>query len=241
MIGRRIGGWAGFALAALASFGAPPAHADKLRAEQREGESGYVAVEELSFETIVEAGTGYSATLRVRTALHNSSLSSRDVVHAIGLPFASSVEGLRVMKDGAWADGAATTVASERSRRAPGTVFVRQMVPANRHDNPGAEVVAYGLDADETLQVEVVVRVFPRLRGDAWELDLPGRGVGSLSLAPDRRVLVQGLRGGESFAVDEESSGGKPYVLSRAEDTVTVSWPSQLRSTEDEASIADCR
>ena len=210
----------------------PSARADKLRAEQFEGESGYVAVEELSFETILEAGPGYSATLRIRTALHNSSLSARDVVNAIGLPFASQVEGIRVLKDGAWIGGAATTVASEQSRRAPGTVFVRRMLPANRFDNPGAEVIAYGLGPDETLQVEVVVRVFPRLRGEAWELDLPGRGVGSLALAPDRRVLVQGLRSGESFAVDQESSGGKPFLLSRAEDTVTVSWPSQLRSTE---------
>lgn len=222
----------GLALGALALFAVPTAQADLLRAEQREGETGYVAVEELSFETIIEAGSDYSATLRVRTALHNSSLSTRDVVHTVGLPFASQVVGVRVMKDGAWSDGTGTDVASERSRRAPGSVFVRQLVPKNRRDNPGAEIVAYGLDADETLQVEVAVRVFPRLRGESWELELPSRGVGSNALAPERRVLVQGLRSGESFSVDEESSGGKPFILSRAEDTVSVSWPSQLRSTD---------
>lgn len=220
------------ALGALALLAVPTAQADLLRAEQREGETGYVAVEELSFETIIEAGSDYSATLRIRTALHNSSLSTRDVVHALGLPFASQVEGVRVMKDGAWTDGVGTDVASERSRRAPGSVFVRQIVPKNRRDNPGAEVVAYGLDADETLQVEVVVRVFPRLRGESWELELPSRGVGSNALAPERRVLVKGLRSGQSFSVDEERSGGKPFILSRAEDTVSVSWPSQLRSTD---------
>jgi len=210
----------------------PTASADTLRAEQHEGERGYVAVEELSFETIVEARTGYSATLRIRTALHNSSLSSRDVVHALALPFASQIEGVRVMKDGAWTDGAGTSVAPERSRRAPGSVFVRRIDPAKRHDIPGAELVAYGLAADETLQVELQVRVFPRLRGDAWELDLPARGVGSLALAPERRVLVRGLRSGETFSVDEEDSAGRPFVLSRAEDTVTVSWPSHLQSSE---------
>lgn len=219
-------------MGALALFTTPNAHADTIRAEQRDGESGYVAVEELSFETIIEAGAGYSATLEIRTALHNSSLSERDVVHAIGLPFASQIEGVRVVEDGSWEDGAATIVASERSRRSPGTVFVRRLDPKSSYDNPGAEVVAYSLEPDETIQVAVRVRVFPRLRGKAWELDLPGRGVGSLALAPQRRVLVRDLRSGESFAVEEQSSAGKPYMLTRAEDTVTVSWPSHLRSTD---------
>ncbi|MGH1341378.1 MAG: hypothetical protein ACRBN8_07505 [Nannocystales bacterium] len=232
MFGGRGGAWAGLTLGVWALFAAPQAHADKLRAEQREGERGYVAVEELSFEAIVEADSGYSATLKLRTALHNSSLSMRDVVHAIGLPFVSEVEGVRVMKDGAWQDGAGTTVAAERSRRAPGSVFVRRISPRNRRDNPGAELVAYGLAADETLQVEISVRVYPRLRGDAWELDLPARGVGSLSLADERRVLVRGLKSGEGFTVDEESNEGRPAISSRAADTVTVSWPSQLRSTD---------
>lgn len=214
-----------------ALLAAPQVHADKLRAEQHEGERGYVAVEELSFEAIVEAGSGYSATLKLRTALHNSSLSSRDVVHAIGLPFASAIDGVRVMKDGTWQMGAGTTVAGERSRRAPGSVFVRRLTPRNRLDNPGAELVAYGLAPDETLQVEISVRVYPRLRGDAWELELPARGVGSLSLASERRVLVRGLKSGEEFSVDEDTSDGRPFVSSRAADTVTVSWPSQLQST----------
>ncbi len=228
----RVARWLAAAGLAVLALQPTDAQADKLRAEQREGETGYVAVEELSFETIIEAGDAYSATLRVRTALHNSSLSERDAVHAIGLPFASVVEGVRVMKDGAWVDGSGTAVATERSRRAPGTVFVRNLTPATRLDIPGAELVAYGLGPDQTLQVEIEVRVFPRLRGDAWELDLPTRGVGSLSLAPDRLVLVRGLRSGEEFQVDEEPSRGRPFVLSRAEDTVTVSWPSHLRSNE---------
>lgn len=228
----RGGAWAALTLGLWALFAAPQAQADKLRAEQREGERGYVAIEELSFEAIVEASDGYSATLKLRTALHNSSLSPRDVVHAIGLPFASTIEGVKVMKDGAWQDGAGTTVASERSRRAPGSVFVRRLTPRNRADNPGAELVAYSLEPDETLQVEISVRVHPRLRGETWELDLPARGVGSLSLASERRVLMRGLKPGETFGVDEERSDGRPFISSRASDTVTVSWPSQLRSTE---------
>jgi hypothetical protein len=219
-------------VAACTALAVPTAQADKLRAEQNEGERGYVAVEELSYEAIIEAGDGYSAVMRLRTALHNSSLSTRDVVHAIGLPFASEIEGLRVLDGGTWKDGGGTMLASERSRRAPGSVFVRRIAPAKRTDIPGAELVAYGLAADQTLQVEVTVRVFPRLRGDAWELDLPGRGVGSLSLAAERRVLVKGLARGESFSVDDERNAGKPMLTSRAEDTVTVSWPSHLRSAE---------
>ncbi len=228
----RAARWTAVLSVGLAMLVPSAAEADKLRSEQYEGETGYVAVEELSFETIIEAGDTYSATLRIRTALHNSSLSARDVVHAIGLPFASQVAGVRVMKDGAWVDGAGTSVASERSRRSPGTVFVRNLSPDDRFDIPGAELVVYGLGADQTLQVEVEVRVFPRLRGDAWELDLPTRGAGSLALAPDRRVLVRGLRSGEAFMVDEQPSAGRPFMLSRAEDTVTVAWPSHLRTTD---------
>ncbi len=232
-MGRSWGrGWAALSLGVWALLAAPDARADKLQAEQHEGERGYIAVDELSFEAIVEASDGYSATLKLRTALHNSSLSVRDVVHTIGLPFASGIEGVKVMKDGAWHDGAGTSVASDRSRRPPGSVFVRRLSPHNRADNPGAELVAYGLQSDQTLQVEISVRVYPRLRGDNWELDLPARGVASLSLAPERRVLVRGLQPGETFTVDEERSDARPFLSSRPADTVTVSWPSRLRSAE---------
>lgn len=207
------------------------ATADILRAEQREGERGYVAVEELSFETIIEAGDGYSATLKVRTALHNSSLSVRDVVHSLGVPFASTLEGIAVMQEGTWQPGAGTTIAPARSRREPGTAFARILEPTIRTDNPGVELVAYGLEPDQTMQVELTLRIFPRLRGDNWELDLPARGVGSLALAPERRVLVKGLKKDEAFWVDEQSSGSSPFVLTRAEDTVTVAWPSHLASS----------
>ncbi len=88
--------WATFAIVralthrlALATFlaGIPAlAHADQLSAEQHDGERGYVAVEELSYETIVDASNGYSATLRVRTAMHNSSRSARDTVASFALP-----------------------------------------------------------------------------------------------------------------------------------------------------------
>ena len=230
MIGR--GRVVALALAAAATLLLPTAHADTLRPEPHEGEEGYTAAEELSYEAILEAGDEYSAVLRLRTAIHNSSLSGRDVVHTLGLPFASRIEGLRVFHGGAWKDGMGTTVATERFRRPPGNVFVRRIPPAKRTDNPGAELVAYNLAPDETLQVEVVVRVFPRLRGDAWELDLPGRGAASSSLAAERRVLVKGLRKGESFTVDDVPNGTQPVLTSRPEDTVTVSWPSHLRSAE---------
>ncbi len=218
-------------LLALLAGTSATAQADILRAEQREGERGYVAVEELSFEAIIEAGDGYSASLKLRTALHNSSLSVRDVVHSIGLPFASRLEGVAVMKEGAWQPGEGTAIATARSRREPGTVFARILEPSVRTDNPGAELVAYGLEPDQTMQVELTLRIFPRLRGDNWEIDLPARGVGSLSLAPERRVLVKGLKKSEAFWVDEQVSGSTPFVLTRAEDTVTVAWPSHLQSS----------
>jgi hypothetical protein len=93
------------------------ASADQLAVEQREGETGYVAVEELSYETIIDASDGYAAELRVRVALHNGSESDRDVVHSIALPFASQVTGIAVARDGVWTPGRATTRVDEPGRR----------------------------------------------------------------------------------------------------------------------------
>lgn len=209
---------------------APPVHADRLSAEQHDSEGGYVAVEELSYETIVEATSGYTATLRLRVALHNASLSPRDAVHALALPFASRVVDARVARNGQWSDAKPTKVSATSGRRDPGTVFVRQIDAESTSDIPGAEIIAFGLEPGATVQVEVVARVYPRLNGGQWELDLPARGRERLALAGERRVLVTGLGAGEDFAVDEQRSGASPFVLSRPEDMVTVTWPARIKN-----------
>lgn len=204
------------------------ASADQLSAEQGDGERGYQAVEELSYETIVEASDGYSATLRLRTALHNASSTPRDAVHSLALPATSQLRSLRVARDGQWTDGMGTVIHDEPERRDPGTVFARQLPPHARGGLPAAEVVAFGLEPSTTIQVELVVTVYPRLRGNNWELDLPARGHDQVNLAADRRVLLKGLRKQEPFWVDDTSNRGKPYIVTNGRDGITVKWPAHL-------------
>jgi hypothetical protein len=203
-------------------------HADQLTAEQSEGERGYLAVEELSYETIVDASDGYSATLRLRTALHNTSANARDAVHSIALPATAQLRAIRVAQDGQWNDGMGTIIKDHPERRDPGTVFARPLPPAVRGGLPAAEVVTFGLEPNTTIQVELVVTVYPRLRGNNWELDLPARGHDQTNLARDRRVLVKGLRKNEPFWVDDTSNRGKPYIVTNGRDGVTAKWPAHL-------------
>ena len=219
------------AMAALAFCGLPAVvQADQLAVEQREGEEGYTAVEELSYEAIIEASDGYAADLKLRIALHNNSESARDVVHSIALPFASQVTGVSVARDGVWTPGKATDRHTKAARRDPGSVYVRALAPSSKSDIPGAELVAFGIDAGATVQVEVAVRVYPQLRGDVWELDLPARGVHNVALAGERRVILRGLGKGEAFSIDGTPNGDKKYMVTRPEDGVTVSWPSHLKA-----------
>ncbi len=208
------------------------ADADQLSVEQLEDERGYTAVEELSYETIIDASDGYSAKLRVRTAMHNTSRSTRDVVLAMALPRNAELTGISATKDGQWKPGAVTVAHADAARRDPGAVFARQLAPSRSGQLPAAEVVAFGVGPDDTVQVELTVNVYPRLRGDRWELDLPSRGLRKLELSPERRVLVKGLRKGEPFDVDGISNRGKPYMVTSSQDGVTVSWPAHLNSSE---------
>jgi hypothetical protein len=209
----------------------PHARADRLSSEQFDDEGGYLAVEELAYEAILEASAGYTATLRLRVAMHNASLSPRDAVHALALPFASQVVGARVARNGQWSDAKPTRFSSQPGRRDPGSVFVHHVDPESAGDIPGAEIVAFGMDPGATIQVEIIARVYPRLHGGQWELDLPARGRDRLGLAGERRVLVTGLPAGEDFAVDEQRSGTSPFILTRPEDMVTVAWPARMKST----------
>lgn len=204
------------------------ASADQLSAEQEDGEQGYDAVEELSYEAIVEATDGYSSMLLIRTALHNASLSPRDAVASLALPATSQLRGIRVARDGAWTDGAATLVHEQPGRRDPGAVFARSMPPPERGGLPAAEVVAFGLEPNSTIQIELTVAVYPRLRGNNWELDLPARGHSEVNLARDRRVLVKGLQKDEPFWCEETSNRGKPYIVTSGRDGITVKWPAHL-------------
>ena len=204
------------------------AHADQLSAEQRDGETGYIAVEELSYEAIIDAADGYAVTLRIRTALHNASASERDAVASLGLPPTSQLRGIRVARNGQWTDGQATIIENEPARRDPGAVFARALPPPERGGLPAAEVIAFGLEPSTTIQVELTVAVYPRMRGNNWELDLPARGHDQINLVPDRRVLVKGLRKNEPFWVDDTSNRGKPYIVTRGHSGVTVKWPAHL-------------
>lgn len=230
-VGARCGALGLASLVAVATGNT--AQADQLSIEQHDDERGYVAIEELSYETIIDASDGYSATLRLRTALHNTSATARDAVLSLALPAASELRAIRASKDGTWTAGRVTVAHPGADRRDPGTVFARQLAPSRHGRLPGAEVVAFGVGADETIQIELELTVYPRLQGDNWLLDLPARGVRNVALSAERRVLVKGLRKDEPFSVDEVGNRGKPYVVTSSQDGVTVAWPAHLASSEE--------
>ncbi|MFV8752765.1 hypothetical protein ACNOYE_19625 [Nannocystaceae bacterium ST9] len=213
-----------FVVALLVSAG--PVEADTLEVDP---DLGYVPIEELSYETIVRPGSGYEAELAVRVAFNNASASPQDMVEAIGLPQGAELTGFSVDFDGTWIDAEPSSVAKRTGPRDPGSVFVHMLPPESAGDLPGAEIVAVGLPARATTQIELRMRVFPILRGDRWQLELPRRHLGDLpNLIDRRRVLVQGLPQGESFWVDDTSNGSSPYMVTRAEDAVVVAWPAHL-------------
>jgi hypothetical protein len=213
-------------------LGAAPivASADQLDVEVREDEPGYQPVQELPYEIFVDTATdhGYAAQLKLRVALHNGGASERDAVHTMALPRTAEVVGLAVASGGDWRTGGGTVVHDESGRRDPGTIWVRQLEPDRLGGLPAAELVAFGLQPDSTVQVEVTMRVVPTLRAGRWEIDLPARGNDLTRLAADRRVLVRGLPSGQSFFVDDTPNGDQPVMLSSPSDTVTVAWPARF-------------
>jgi Mg-chelatase subunit ChlD len=214
----------------LAFAGPHTATADQLKAEWHSAaDDGHSPIEELSYETIIEASDGYHAELRVRVALHNTSAVQRDAVLSLALPKNSELVGVAVGRDGHWFDGRATTLAKEPGRRDPGTVFVSPMAPESHGDLPGADVVAFSMESGATLQVELRLRVYPALRGDRWRLELPSRSPCGEALSSERRVLVHGLGADEEFWVDDRGNAGKPFVLTPPEESVMVAWPARVR------------
>ncbi len=215
----------------------PTVRADQLDAEVSDDERGYAPVQELSYEAILDAPdlAAHAATLRLRVALHNASGSPRDVVHTLAIPGGAELVGLSIARDGTWHGGAATGVLAESGQRDAGTVWARTIDPMQAADQPAAEIVAFGIDGESTLQVELELRVFPLLRNGRWELDLPSHGPHSPQLSTARRVLVRGLPAGRSFWVDDRSSGTEPALVTDAIDAVTVAWPA--RRTEPGALV----
>lgn len=217
-------------MVSLASAVPRSAEADTIEADPK---LGYVPVEELSYETIIRTGSGDEAELVLRVALHNASAATQDTVGALVLPRGAELVGLAINDGGDWIEGAASKVVAagaddkddfDQGRRDPGTIWARPLEPETPGDLPAVELVAYGLPAQATVQVELRLRIRPVLRGDRWQVELPRRNAKAPTLVDQRRVLVQGLGEGQSFWVDEVSSAGSPYMVTRAEDAVLVSW-----------------
>ncbi|MDC0722066.1 hypothetical protein [Nannocystis bainbridge] len=207
---------------------AGPARADNLHIDvQANPERNFIPVQELSYEAIVAGVDGYKVDLRLRIALHNASKRRQDAVLSLALPRDAELVGLAVARDGTWSPGRPAGVAVEPAHRASGTVFARALAPAVAGDLPAAEVVVFNLDPETSIQLELQLKAPPRLRADRWELELPGRGDDRWGLAPERRVIVQGSRPGETarFWLDDRASDGAAVLVSHPEERSVVSWP----------------
>lgn len=237
-IGRRLG--PGLCAAAVLA-GPAEAAADSLQIDlQANPERGFQVIQELSYEAIVVGTDGYRADLRLRVALHNASNREQDTVLSLALPRGAEIHGLQIARDGVWTPGKAAGISPEPGRREPGSVYVRPLAPVAEGDLPGAEIVAFSLEPATTTQVELILKVPIRLRGDRWELELPGRGDDRDALAPERRVLVKSASADPNkpgdrpsdkppvipqFWVDGSSNAGQPYLVTQPEDRTLVAWP----------------
>lgn len=204
---------------------AASARADSLAIDlQSNPERNFQVVQELSYEAIVAGTDGYHADLRIRVALHNASNREQDAVLSLALPHESQIHGLQIARDGVWTPGKATGIAPEPARREPGSIYVRPLSPVAAGDPPAAELVLFALEPSSTTQVELQLKAPTRLRGDRWELELPGRGQERLGLSPERRVLVQS-KPTPRFWVDGNANNGAPFVLTQPDERAVVSWP----------------
>lgn len=201
---------------------AGPARADTLQIDlQANPERNFQVVQELSYEAIVHGTDGYRADLRLRVALHNASNREQDAVLSLALPRGAEIHGLQIAQGGVWSPGKVAGIAPEAGRRDPGSVLVRLLTPVSAGDLPGAELVAFSLAPATTTQVELLLKVPLRLRGERWELELPGRGDERSGLAGERRVIVKTPH----FWVDGRSNADQPYLVTLPEDRAVVSWP----------------
>ena len=196
---------------------AGPARADTLQIDlQANPERNFQVVQELSYEAIVHGTDGYRADLRLRVALHNASNREQDAVLSLALPRGAEIHGLQIAQGGVWSPGKVAGIAPEAGRRDPGSVLVRLLAPVT-----AGELVAFSLAPATTTQVELLLKVPLRLRGERWELELPGRGDERSGLAGERRVIVKTPH----FWVDGRSNADQPYLVTLPEDRAVVSWP----------------
>lgn len=240
-------------VAALSIASSAPATADTLLADP---DLGYVPIEELSYETILRPGKGddFQSELALRVALRNASVRPQDAIEALVLPRGAQLVGVAVNDGGDWIEADATHLGAELStppastgfrvgvdgpdddepegtgHRDPGTFWVHPLERENPGDLPAVEIVAYGMPSQTTVQVELRLRVSPVLRGGRWQLELPRRHAQIPNLADQRRVIVQGLGEGQQFWVDDVGSGTTPYMVTRSEDAVVVSWDASIAS-----------
>jgi len=227
MVPKCVGALIGAGLCGLVACFPSEGLADQLSVEQTQAEVGYHPIAELSYEAIITARAGYQAQLSLRIALHNAASTARDGVMTLALPKTSQLRGLAVAHEGTWVEAKGTHLVSEAGTRDRGTMFAR-MLPEVEGDVPAAEIVFYGLEPGTTTQVELQLDVHPKLRGDRWHIDLPGRGNHPIGIATERRVLVKGLPEHEHFWVDDVASRDTPFVLSPSHELVTVSWPAHV-------------
>lgn len=224
------------ALLALCALGLAPASAgaDTLHTEASARDGDFVAVEELSYEMIVDTGSGVSASqatrVSLRVTLYNDSDLPQDAVHALALPRTSRLRSFAVRRGGEdWVDGIDARNRSVHAQRDTGSIYAREVPPPRAGELPRAELSAFGLAPGSTTQIELRLDVFPTLDGDRWALDLPRRNIAQPNLQSERRVIVRGLDKGEQFEVDGAANGKAKFMSTRAGDTVTLTWPAKLR------------
>lgn len=207
------------------------ARADNLVTESARGYEGYSAVEELSYEVFVEpnAKRPGRATVLIRQTLLNSVSEPHDAVSTLGVPPNARVVGLRVARNGEWREGLDTDVSTrpDKGQREPGDVFAQLIPPAQTGAVGGIEIVAYAIEGNATIQVEVELDVPVAVRGKRWELELPPRARQTSVLKSERRISVRGLDD-EEFWVDGIGSGGDPTIVIDHDEFPLIQWPAHL-------------
>ena len=224
----------------MSSAAARRASADTLHGDP---DLGYLPVEELSYELIVRPGRGFEAELDLRVALHNASVDPQDAVETLVLPRGAQLVGMAIAEGGDWIEADPSHIVSghivsgptprdvdsdvEAGHRDPGSFWVHTLERDQAGDLPAVELIAYGMPARATVQVELHLRVTPSLRGGRWQLDLPRRNADLPNLVDQRRVIVRGPAQAKSqqFWIDGVSNGDSPYMVTRSEDAVALSWP----------------
>ena len=225
------------------------ARADQILVEPDPDSRGYVPIEELAHEWIVEPdaegteGAEGAAIVRVRLALHNASAVTRDFIYLTALPVGAEVRGLRTARGGVWRSHVEVSGTDPFAARVesppPLGDFAAFAVPLARAENGpedpaarlgGVQIFGWGLPSGETVQVELVLRVQAVLRGGRWSLDLPRRGEQSV-LARTRRVLVRSPNGDTPrFWTDDRPAAA--VVETRSADGTTVAWPARSVRTQ---------